>query len=177
MKSEHPKGNGKKRERLTLAAHGKEQFLSHEPTGGSTLIGQSLAVLSNALKESTDSNPFEIGITSELLKHNAENAQYIEEKLLEAVSCPHAIKKWAFERMSQLALPYEMKNRLKPRDIEENADGGYSQAAGSSGGFSADLKFLPKSAGYAGRYVPSRRGNGISFRVHGELRACGNEDN
>jgi len=28
MKSEHPKGNGKKRERLTLAAHGKEAFLA-----------------------------------------------------------------------------------------------------------------------------------------------------
>ena len=122
MKSEHPKGNGKKRERLALAAHGKEKFLSHEPTGSGTLIGQSLAELSNALKASTETCPFEIGITSELLEHNAKNVQYIEEERLEKISCPHALKKWAFERMSQLNLPYEMNSRLKPRDIEENAD-------------------------------------------------------
>jgi len=102
MKSEHPKGNGKKRERLTLAVHGKEAFLSHEPTVSGTLIGQSLAELSNALKASTETNPFEEGITAELLKHNAENVQYIEEKRLETVSCPHGLKKWAFERMSQM---------------------------------------------------------------------------
>lgn len=122
MKSEHPKGNGKRRERLSLAAHGKEAFLSHEPIASGTLIGQSLAQLSDALKASVATCPFEAGITSELLKHNAENVQYIEEKRLEAVFCPHALKKWAFERMSGLKLPYEMKNRLKPQEIEENAD-------------------------------------------------------
>ena len=122
MKSERPKGNGEKRERLALPVHGKEKFLSHEPTGSGALIGQSLAELSDALKASTEKSPFEVGITSELLKHNAENVQYIEEKRLEKISCPHALKKWTFERMSQLNVPYEMNSRLKPRDIEENAD-------------------------------------------------------
>jgi len=67
MKSDHPKGNGKKRERLVLAVHGKEKFLSHEPTGSGTLIGQSLGELSDAFKASTEASSFEVGITSEFL--------------------------------------------------------------------------------------------------------------
>lgn len=74
------------------------------------------------MKASTETSPFEVGITSKLLKHTSENAQYIEEERLEKISCPHALKKWAFERMSQLNVPYEMNSRLKSRDTEENAD-------------------------------------------------------
>jgi len=51
------------------------------------LIGQSLAELSSALKASKETYPFEAGITTELLNHDAENIHYIEQKWLETVSC------------------------------------------------------------------------------------------
>jgi len=112
------KGDGK----LSLSSQSKGHLLSHAPSGDSLAIGQSLAVLSTELV-STEELPYEISnLSDDLKKHNEAHLQYVDPGLLEKSSCPHAIKKWAFERMQSLKVPYEMKNRLKPSQIEENAD-------------------------------------------------------
>lgn len=116
---ENPEKPGAK---LTLGSSSKGQLLSHEPSGNSSAIGQSLAVLSCELK-SIEELPTEVATLGEdLVRHNAVHLQYVDLGILEKASCPHAIKKWAFERMQEIKLPYEMKNRLKPSQIEENAD-------------------------------------------------------
>lgn len=97
-------------------------MLSHEPSNNSLPIGNSLSVLSREL-ESREELPIEITTLGEdLQRHNQTHLQYVDAGLVESSSCPHAIKKWAFERMQALKVPYEMKNRLKPSQIEENAD-------------------------------------------------------
>ncbi len=123
MNSNSSQGNpDKPGAKLTLGLSGKGQLLSHEPFGNSSAIGQSLTVLSCELK-SIEELPSEVATLGEdLLRHNEANLQYVDLGLLEKASCPHAIKKWAFERMQEVKLPYEMKNRLKPSQIEENAD-------------------------------------------------------
>jgi len=123
MNSKSSQGNpDKPGAKLTLGFSGKGQLLSHEPSGNSSAIGQSLTVLSCELK-STLELPSEVAnLGEDLLRHNAVHLQYVDLGLLEKASCPHAIKKWAFERMQEIKVPYEMKNRLKPSQIEENAD-------------------------------------------------------
>lgn len=63
-----------------------------------------------------------LALGEDLQRYNESQLQFVDATLLESVSCPHAIKKWAFERMQALKIPYEIKNRLKPAQIEENAD-------------------------------------------------------
>lgn len=123
MNSNSSQGNPEKAgSKLSLGSSGKGQLLSHEPSGNSLAIGQSLTVLSCELK-STEGLPTEVAtFGDDLLKHSEAHLQYVDMGLLEKASCPHAIKKWAFERMQDVKLPYEMKNRLKPSQIEENAD-------------------------------------------------------
>lgn len=115
-------GSGRRDGKLSLSSQSKGHLLSHEPSGASLAIGQSLSVLSAELT-TTEELPFAVStLSDELRRHNEVHLQYVDSDLLEKSSCPHAIKKWAFERMQSLKIPYEMKNRLKPTQIEENAD-------------------------------------------------------
>ncbi len=108
--------------KLSLGLSGKGQLLSREPSDNSLAIGQSLNVLSSELR-STEEMPLEVvALSDDLERHSESQLQYVDATLLENLSCPHAIKKWAFQRMQELKIPYEVKNRLKPSQIEENAD-------------------------------------------------------
>lgn len=108
--------------KLSLGSTAKGRLLSHAPSSNSLAIGQSMGTLFTELNPA-EALPQEIlALGEELQRYNESQLQYVDATLLENVSCPHAIKKWAFERMQELKIPYEMKNRLKPAQIEENAD-------------------------------------------------------
>ncbi len=108
----------KKKGKLALGGGGVGTLLSHEPKQNAVVIGKTLVELSSELESHEDE-----GIEPDALKqHQIANIQYVDQANLEKVSCHHAIKKWAFERLPGLKIPYEVKNRLKPADIEENAD-------------------------------------------------------
>lgn len=119
---ENRSGGGKQKGKLALSGSGAGALLSHEPQSNTVAIGQTLTDLTGFLESidlfDTDSQSF----TSKLKEHHEANQQFVDPAQIERVSCPHSIKKWAFERMPELKIPYEVKNRLKPSQIEENAD-------------------------------------------------------
>lgn len=123
MDSKTTGGNPSTRgERLSLSSAGKGCLLSSEPKSNALAIGQSLNDLFIELSSGKEGSPEFRLVAEQLKRHNQAHLQYVDQGLLETVSCPHAVKKWAFERMPSLRIPYDMKNRLKPTQIEENAD-------------------------------------------------------
>lgn len=116
-----PKGKGT--EKLSLRSASKTALLNSVPSSPNAFcLGESIAALSTVLKNDVallDEYSFAGG---DLDEHRAANRWYVEASEVNALSCSQSVKRWAIERLSPLKFTYEVKNRLKPKQDEENAD-------------------------------------------------------
>lgn len=116
-----PKSKGP--EKLSLKSESKSGLLSPVPGGPDSLrLGESLSALSTVLKNDVQLLDEYSYAGDDLDAYRVQNRLYVDESVVDALTCSQSVKRWAFERLSPLKLPYEVKNRLQAKQDEENAD-------------------------------------------------------
>lgn len=138
--------------KLSLGSSAKGQLLSHNPSHSSLAIGQSMGTLFTELT-SAEALPQEIlALGEDLQRYNESQLQYMDATRLENISCSHAVKKWAFERMQELKIPYEMKNRINTGSNRgKRGRACYLENTGPSGRLSSNRQLLPQARSHANR--------------------------
>ena len=109
-------------EKLALTSSSKTAILSPVSSNRGIALGDSIIELSKELRTDPRFLDNYVCASEELEQHQKANQVFIEEHSLDDLTCSQSVKRWAFERLSPLKLSYEIKNRLKPKQNEENAD-------------------------------------------------------
>lgn len=109
-------------EKLALQSGSKTAILNPVPSLQSIVLGDSLSELSQILEAAPQVMGEYANAKEDLERYQKANRLFIQESSFDALSCSQSVKRWAFERLSPLKLSYEIKNRLKSNQAEENAD-------------------------------------------------------